>query len=204
MVVALFAFALSYAQSGFKKRPTLAVQFSLNDFKTAAEIRQSDLTHVLSSKQFFKFKRMDPGVSVSYLQGLTEHIDFQGTLTGSYAKHPTSDELHNPDGDAHLFLEGVATANFKLFTDKARVSPFITVGVGGSRYNDTYAATIPIGVGFQVRIVEGTFLLVNSQYRIPATEAAAYHFLHSVGFAGALSKKKEDSSSVTTTTACCS
>jgi hypothetical protein len=57
LVITLFAFALSFAQPGYKKRPTLAVQFSLNDFKAASEIRQSDLAHVLNSKQFFKFKQ---------------------------------------------------------------------------------------------------------------------------------------------------
>ncbi len=190
-VLALIITSVGFGQTDYKKRPSIAVHFSLIDYKSAADVRNNSLASVINKKQFFRFKRMDPAISLSYLQGLTDHIDFAGTLTGTFLKHPTSDAVHNYDNDRHLLLEGAATANIKLFTDKYYFTPFVTAGVGATMWDDHYSAFIPVGIGVQVKIVDGVFLLANSQYRIPATENGAYHFYHSIGFAGAIVKKKE-------------
>ena len=190
LIAAMIVYAMSFAQSDYIKRPTIAVQFSFIDFKSAAEVRKYDIAHVLNSKQLFKFKRMDPAISFSYIQGITNNIDIAATATGSYLVHPTSEFLHS-DGGQHLFLETAVTGNFKLLSDKYYVTPFLTLGVGASKYNDNFAAFIPIGIGVQAKITDGIFLLANSQYRIPATESSAYHFYHSIGFAGSVVKKKE-------------
>jgi outer membrane protein OmpA-like peptidoglycan-associated protein len=63
--------------------------------------------------------------------------------------------------------------------------------LGGSKYKGYYGAILPVGVGLQVNLFDEAFLLVNSQYRIPITENAAYHFYHSFGIAGNIGKKKE-------------
>ncbi|MEJ7611267.1 MAG: OmpA family protein [Ferruginibacter sp.] len=187
---AIILTAVSIAQSDYKKRPSLAVQFSFFDFKSAADVRANSLTTVINNKQFFKFKRMDPALSVSYLRGFTNHIDVAATLSGGFLKHPVSEALQNPDGNDHLFLEAAFTANFKLLTDKYIFNPFLTLGVGASEYRSTFSAFTPIGIGAQIKIFDGTFILLNSQYRIPVTEASAYHFFHSIGVASAISKKK--------------
>ena len=191
LIVAIIISLMSFAQSDHIKRPSLAIHFTLTDFQSAAEVRQYDISHLINSSHLLKIKRDDPGLAISYIEGVTEHIDVAATLTGSFLQYPTSDAVHNNSGTSdHLLLEGAATANIKLLSDKYYVSPFISAGVGASKYKGYYGAFIPVGIGVQVKIVDGTFFLINSQYRIPATENVAYHFYHSVGFASAISKKK--------------
>jgi OmpA-OmpF porin, OOP family len=191
LVLAIIVATASIAQTGNKKRPSLAVHFSFIDYKSGFDVRNNSLTTVINNKQFFKFKRMDPGLSLSYLEGFTDNIDFVGTLTGSFVKHPTSRAVQNPSGSDHLLLELAATANFKLLPDNYILVPFFTAGVGASEWAGYYSAFIPVGVGLQLKITDGTFMLLNSQYRMAATENSAYHFYHGVGFASAVSKKKE-------------
>ena len=190
LVSAMILTAVSFAQSDYIKRPSLGVHFGLIDYKSAADVRANSLTKVINDRQFFKFRRMDPALSFSYLQGFTNHIDFAGTVSGSFLKYPVSDAVTNPDGNDHLLLEAAATANFKLLSDKYIFTPFLTVGIGASEWRNYYSAFVPVGLGVQLKVFDGTFLLLNSQYRIPVTENSAYHFYHSLGFAGAITKKK--------------
>ncbi len=188
--LAVFAGAMAFAQSDIKKRSSLAIHFSLIDYKSAVDVRTKSLERVINEKQFFKFKRIDPALSISYLEGFTDHIDFAATLTASILKHPVSDAVKNIDGGDHLLAELAATANIKLFTDQYVFTPFLSVGLGASQWAGYYSAFTPVGLGAQVKVTDGTFLLLNSQYRIPVTENGAYHFYHSLGFAGAISEKK--------------
>jgi OmpA-OmpF porin, OOP family len=191
LVLAIMVTAVSFAQTDVKKRPSLAVHFSFIDYKSGSDVRNNSLTTVINNKQFFKFKRMDPALSLSYLDGFTDNIDFAATLTGAFVKHPTSTAVSNADGNDHLLLEAAATANFKLLTDNYIVSPFLTLGVGASKWKGYYSAFAPLGVGIQVKIADGTFMLLNSQYRVALSENSAYHFYHSVGFASAVGSRKE-------------
>jgi outer membrane protein OmpA-like peptidoglycan-associated protein len=76
-------------------------------------------------------------------------------------------------------------------TDNYWVSPFIDLGVGAGKYQKYVSAFIPMGVGLQVNILDDAFLMLNSQYRIPVTENASYHFYHSIGIAGSIKDRKE-------------
>ncbi len=186
----LGVYIVGFSQSDYKKAPTLAIHFSLTDYASGFDVRNNSLSTVINNNQFFKAKRMSPGLGISYLEGFNDNIDFAGTLTGSYVKHPTSNVVSNLDGNDHLLLEAAATANFKLLTDKYIVVPFITAGIGASQWNGYYAAFAPIGLGIQTKLSEGTFLLLNSQYRIAVSEKSAYHFYHSIGFASTVGSKK--------------
>ncbi len=183
--------SLCFAQSDYKKLPSLGIHFTSTDFKSAAFLRANDLPALLNSKQVFKFNQQDPGLGLSYLQGLTDHIDFQGMISGSFLKYPAVGAVTNASGNDHLLLEAAATANIKLLTDKYAIVPYLTVGVGASTYSQYYSAFAPIGVGFQIKIIDGTYLMASSQYRIPVTENTAYHFFHSIGFVSNIVNRKE-------------
>ena len=191
LVLAIIATTVAFAQTENKKRPSLAIHFSMIDYKSAVDVRTKSLERVINEKQFFKFKRMDPALSISYLEGFSDHIDFAATFTGSFLKHPIVGDVKNSSGNDAFLLEGAATANVKLLSDDYFFSPFLTLGVGASKWKGYYSAFAPIGVGLQFKVADGTFLLLNSQYRIPVTENAAYHFYHSVGFASAVVAKKQ-------------
>ncbi len=184
----LCLFVIAFGQS-YKKDPSLAVHYVLNDFKTAAEIRATSLSNVLRADQWNKPKRMSAGIAASYIQGLGEYLDFAATLTGSFVDYPVPGKI--PAASDEFLLEAAATANLKLLSDKYCISPYLTFGLGASKFKGYYGAFIPAGVGLQINIYNGAFLLLNSQYRIPVTESVAYHFYHSIGIAGNIFKAKK-------------
>jgi OmpA-OmpF porin, OOP family len=188
-LLAIVSLLHSFGQNDYKKRPALGVHFILNDFKTAASIRSTSLASVIQSKQWKQTKNMAAGLGVSYIQGLSNNIDFESSISGSFVDYPVPGKIST--GSNSLLLEAVATANVKLLSDKYWVSPFITAGLGAAKYKGYYSAIAPIGLGVQVNLFDEAFLLVNSQYRVPVTENATYHLYHSVGIAGNIGKKKE-------------
>lgn len=176
------------AQESYKKAPTLGIHYVLNDFQTASELRASGLASVLRDKNWSKISRMTSGLGLSYTQGFSEHLDFNGVLSAAFLDYPVPNKVSN--GQQSLLLEAAATANLKLLSDKYWFNPFLTAGIGASKYRGYYAAFAPVGVGIQFKLVENTFVLLNSQYRIPVTDNAEYHFYHSVGIASSFPKAK--------------
>ncbi len=186
--LAIGLFINSFGQDDYKKRPALGVSFILNDFKTAAKLRATSLSEVLRTKQYKQTKDMAAGLALSYIQGISNNIDFTGSISGSFVDYPVPGKASL--GNTNLLLEAVATGNVKLTSDKYWISPFITGGVGASKYKGYYAAFVPAGLGLQVNLFDEAFILLNTQYRIPITENAAYHFYHSFGVAGNIGKPK--------------
>lgn len=187
-VLAIGMFLTAFSQSDYRKRPALGVNFTMIDFQTAADLRSTSLANVIQAKQFAKSKRMSAGLGISYVEGLGQHIDFIGTLNGSFVEYPVPNKPAAITDE--LLLQASATANLKLTSDKYWVSPYITLGAGVSKYKGYYSAFIPAGVGLQVNFFDDAFLLLSSQYRIPVTELGAYHLMHSIGIAGNLFKRK--------------
>ncbi len=186
--IAIGFFITGFSQSDYKKRPALGVSFVLYDFKTAATLRNTSLANVLSSKQYRQTRGMAPGMAFNYLQGVTNNIDFEGAISGAFLDYPIPGKpLTN---QTNLLLDATATANVKLTSDKYWVSPFISAGIGASKYKGYYGAFIPAGLGLQFNIYDEAFILIKSQYRIPVTENTAYHLYHSFGVAGNIGKPR--------------
>ncbi len=188
-LLALGFATMASGQNSYRKAPALGLHFTLTDFNTAASIRSKGLTSVINSKEWSRTKNMAVGMGLSYMEGLSDHIDFAGTLAGTFVAYPVPNKRFVTN--ERLLLEGTAMANLKLLTDKYWVSPYISAGVGISKYSAYYGAFIPMGVGLQVNLYNEAFILVNSQYRVPVTENTAHHLFHSVGVAGNIFKHKE-------------
>lgn len=187
--IGLSLFVTSFGQGEYKKLPSFGIHFFLNDFQTAQAIRNSSLSGVLQGKEWYKTRNMTPGIAVSYSQGLNNNLDFVGTLSGSFLSYPITGKPAQVDNK--LLLEGAATVNLKLLPDKYCITPFLTAGLGASKYKGYYAAFLPLGIGTQVKLVDDIFVLWNSQYRVPVTENASYHFYHSIGIVAPLTSRKE-------------
>ncbi len=176
-------------QEDYRRPAAIGISFFLNDFETANRIRTTSLNTVLSDKSWAEFKDMSPGIGVHYFKGVTNHIDFAAMIGGSYVNYPMPNKSFS--GEKFL-LEGTATLNLKLTTEKYWVNPYLVLGVGAHKYRSYYGAFIPLGLGFKINFFDEAALFLNSTYRVPVTtETANYHFQHSIGFAGAIEKKKE-------------
>ena len=168
----------------------IGVSFFLNDYLTASRIRTTSMSKVLGNKMWAKPKDMSPGLAISYFKGLQKHIDFAGTLGGSFVKEALPDREFSSD---RFLLEGDAAVNLKMTSEKYWVQPYLIAGVGASMYNGSYfGAFIPTGVGMKLNLFDETHLFSTMQYRIPITkETSDYHLLYQFGIAGRIGKKAE-------------
>jgi OmpA-OmpF porin, OOP family len=188
----LFTTAM-FAQEGnskmYAKAPALGIHFTFNDFKTAGLVRASSLNSVINNKQWAKPKDMQPGLAVTYMKGLSNHVDVQGRLAGSFLDLPVAGRA--PFGSDFFFLEADASVLLKMLTDNYWINPYLSAGIGISNYKKGFAgAFMPLGAGLQVNFYNEAYLLINSQYRIPVAGNNNYHFFHSIGIAGNIGKKK--------------
>ena len=125
-------FINSYGQNDYKKRSALAIHFVLNDFSTAANLRSNGMASILKSKEWHKTKNMAAGIAVSYIKGLGQYVDFASSLSGSFLNYTVPGK--GATNNINLLVEGVATANLKLLTDKYWFNPFLTAGIGARRW----------------------------------------------------------------------
>ena len=196
-VIAILLFQAGFSQSGdYRKPSTLSVNFFLNDFRSAAEIRNNGLSSVIRKKDLFRFKRMNPGMAIGYMKGISNHVDFTSNIGGSFVDYPATTSASPStqvfSGNQNFLLEANAGVNAKLLSDRYWVVPFAHAGLGFSRVRKDLAAYVPVGAGLQIKLGSESFIIINSQYRIAITEKAAYHLYHSFGITGAIGRKKEE------------
>ncbi|RYY50346.1 MAG: OmpA family protein [Chitinophagaceae bacterium] len=184
-LLAGLACTMAFAQNEYKKPATFGLSFTLTDFKSAAAIRSAGLSNYIKNDKP-KLREMDGGVSVDYIQGLSNNLDFAVTLSGTYVNYPVPDRNLNKNG---LLAEAAASVRLKLLSDKYYFNPYLNIGVGASKFRGYYGAFLPLGAGIQIKIVDDTYIMVNSQYRVPVTENTAYHFFHSIGVAQSFGRK---------------
>ncbi|HET7116573.1 MAG TPA: hypothetical protein VFI29_08790, partial [Hanamia sp.] len=141
LLIAFISYVSSYSQkTDYKKGHALGVSFFLSDFKTASDIRTNGIVDVFKNHEFFKTSRMNPGIAVNYLAGLSNHVDFVATLGGSFVDYPIQNIA--PFGKNNFLLESTAGLNLKLLTDRYVVVPFIDLGVGASKYEKYFGAFV--------------------------------------------------------------
>ncbi len=172
------------------QKPTFAVHFFLNDFKSAAAIRANSLGLVLKNQEFGKIKDMSPGLAVNFINGLSRNFDFTTTLAGSFVDYPIPNKA--AFGQDFLLVEADVSVRGKLISNKSFINPYLQAGAGFSKYKSYYGAFVPVGAGIQVNMFSEAYLLINAQYRIPITETTNYHFWYGIGLAGNIGKKKKD------------
>lgn len=185
----LAAFSLQ-AQTSTVGTKTLSLHFISNDFTTPQLIRSTSLSAVLRDKKVAKFSDMDQGFALMYTSGLTPHIDFAGTLGGTFSRNVVPGKTSSSD---NFLLEADASGHFKMLANNAAVNPYLIAGIGASKYTNVYGAFIPLGGGFRFNLFGETNIYTQLQYRIPVTtEANNYHFQVSFGIGGLVSNRKEE------------
>lgn len=170
-------------------RPSsIGISFIFNDFQTVQRIRSSSLSTVIREKQLGKIKDMSPGFAASYFKGLTNHIDFAGTLAGSFVENALANT--NTSGDNFL-MEADASLNLKMLPDNYFFSPYLSAGVGASKYRGYYGAIVPVGAGFKFNFFQEASLFVNAKYHFPVMDASPdHHLVFSFGIAGVVGRRK--------------
>ncbi|MEJ7766496.1 MAG: hypothetical protein WKF89_01705 [Chitinophagaceae bacterium] len=170
------------------KSPALGIHFFFNDFKSASVIRSSSLSSALVNKSLGKIKDMIPGLGISYMQGISKNFDFSASLGGSFLNYVVDER--GSLGNESLLLEGDASINAKMFSDRYWLVPYLSAGIGLSKYKGYYGAFLPLGAGLQINFFDDAFFIINTQYRVKVTDNTSYHFFASIGIAGSIGSKK--------------
>jgi hypothetical protein len=189
----LMAFMLSLSMasaqnSGKVQKSSFGVQFIMNDFVTATNIRNNNIGTVMKNKEFGVINKMAPGIALTYMKGIDRNYDIATTLSGSFVDYPIPEK--NSFGREFLLLEADASIRGKLIPNEAVVNPYLQAGFGGSMYKGYFAAFLPVGMGLQINLFNDSYLLINAQYRVPVTQLANYHLFYGIGFAGNIGKSK--------------
>jgi OOP family OmpA-OmpF porin len=165
----LILLSLSIASAQNKntiQQSALGVHFFINDFNN----RDSQNT-------------IKPGLAISFMTGISPHIDFVTMLAGSF---PETSIQNN-----HLLLESDASLRYKIFPNKYWISPYFQAGIGVSKYGDSYKLLLPTGIGFQIKLFEEAYLISNAQYRLLVNSSQTDHLFFSIGVAGTINKKRK-------------
>ena len=188
-VVTILMVVSVFAQSDDYRRPaSIGVSFFVNDFTTAAQIKKNGFGSVIRNRDLFRPARLNAGIALNYLKGLSNHVDFMGTLGASFVDYPINNLP--PFSKNNLLAEATANLNLKLLNDNYWIVPYADFGLGVSKYTTHFAAFSPMGLGVQINLSDEAFFTLNSQYRVPITEAATAHLYHSITIYGVLGKKK--------------
>ena len=193
--ILLFVFAIALFQAGFaqsktsnKKSKQLGIQFTGHDFETPADLNSKGMSFVLSDKKWSSFDRKKVGMAITYTEGLNEKFDFNARLGMSDVDYTLSNKPYASSTGSRTFFELDANLFMKLLSDDHVVSPFISLGAGASLWKGYYAAYIPAGLGLQFNLFNETFLILQSQYRIPVTGNSANNLFFSIGVSSVLDK----------------
>ncbi len=190
LLVVLSGCSAIYAQdNNFKKAPHLGIHFSTIDFQTAIDSRTRSFGNLLREKNWRNTDRMNPAITLSYSQGISNYVDFMGKLTGSILSYPARNTT-SLAGGTKIYAEADANANIKLLPDNYCIVPYIQVGVGAGIESSKVVAYVPLGLGLQFNLWEGAFAHVNTSYRLPATSRANYSLLHSLGLSFPVGERK--------------
>ena len=181
--------AQNNASNNVLKKPTLAIHFLLNDFTTANLLRQNSIGRFINHDQWQKVNKMDAGLGLSYLQGLTSHIDFGSSVHISSLDYFFRNKPIQ--GYESMLMESDIFIRTKLLPDQYFIVPYVDAGAGLSLYKKNIGAYVPLGMGMQLNLGKGdAFLFSDIQYRIPITSNTNFHFIYSIGVAMALVERK--------------
>jgi hypothetical protein len=193
--ILLFVFTMVLFQAGFaqskrsdKKGKQLGIQFTGHDFETPADLKSKGMSFVLTDKQWSSFDRKRVGMAITYTEGLNEKFDFNARLGMSDVDYKLSNKPYAFSTGSRTYFELDANLFMKLLSDSHVVSPFLSLGAGASAWKGYYAAYIPAGVGLQFNVFDETFLVIQSQYRMPVTGNAANNLFFSLGVSAILDK----------------
>ena len=173
----------------YKKDPGIGIYFSLYDFNSAATLRQSGLSQTIKSGSFTNIGDMQPGLSISYQSGLTNHLDYAVRYTGSFQDYPFLNS--SGYGQQYLFSALDASIQYKFFSDRYWATPFLSGGIGTFDYRGNFGAYMPLGLGVQVNFFDEAFIFVHLQYQVGVSENSVPTFFYSLGVVGSIGNPKK-------------
>ncbi|MEI6189316.1 MAG: OmpA family protein [Chitinophagia bacterium] len=197
LVLLTFASSLFAQTDDNVKKPALAFRVSAFDFSTAKNIQVNTLGGVYNNKSWASFGKLNKSIGVQYLKGITSKVDLMINFDIASLAYPYDSTLGLKTAwpSSHgLVKEKLYTAidanlNFKLLPDEYAVVPYVTAGVGVGNFMSNYMAYAPFGVGLQIKANHGSFININSTYRLEMSHISTPHLNHAISYSFPLKLK---------------
>ncbi|MCX6289139.1 MAG: OmpA family protein [Bacteroidetes bacterium] len=199
LIVLAFAGNVSAQTDANVKKPSLALKVSAFDFTTARAIQVNTLGAVLSNKSWEKLSNSTKSIGVQYFKGITSKMDFMVNLDLASLSYPyyASSGIKTTWGSASgatskgFYAAADAGLNFKILTDDHKVVPYLSAGIGISKFASNYMAYAPVGAGIQIKANHGSFINILSTFRAEMSSLTKTHFNHGVSYSMPLKLKEK-------------
>jgi len=199
LIVLAFAGNVSAQTDANVKKPSLALKVSAFDFTTARAIQVNTLGAVLSNKSWEKLSNSTKSIGVQYFKGITSKMDFMVNLDLASLSYPyyASSGIKTTWGSASgatskgFYAAADAGLNFKILTDDHKVVPYLSAGIGVSKFASNYMAYAPVGAGIQIKANHGSFINILSTFRAEMSALTKTHFNHGISYSMPLKLKEK-------------
>lgn len=197
LVVLTFASSLFAQTEDNVKKPSLALRVSAFDFTTAKNIQVNTLGGVYNNRSWASSDKLHKSIGVQYFKGITSKVDLMINLDFAVLAYPYDSTLGlktawpSPQGleTEKLYTAIDANLNFKLLPDDYSVVPYLTAGLGVGNFVSNYMAYAPIGLGLQIKAKHGSFININSTFRMEMSHISTPHLNHGISYSFPLKAK---------------
>lgn len=139
--------------AGPKKQPQIGFSGNLVDFSASLP----------------KVGKVDPGYSIWFWNGITNHLDYSVRYNGLFSNYQKAGTELSRYKDYKNELE--LSAHLKALSDDHLLNPFLTAGIGLGNYaKDIFTPYVPLGVGLQVNLASEGYLYLQGNYRLPINQ----------------------------------
>ena len=155
----------AYAQNFGGTRKAGALGFSVNGVDFSATLP--------------KVGKLDPGFSVMYWNGITDHLDFSLRYNGLF-----TDYTKKADATNSYTNEFEASLHARLLSNDHLLNPFLSAGAGIGNYGkNVWAGYAPLGGGIQLNMFNEGYLFLQANYRVSFSKTKLdNNMFYSLGF----------------------
>jgi OmpA-OmpF porin, OOP family len=165
------------------KTGSLYVNLSMSDYNVAKSVKDSSLSKTISQKDWLKPAGKSLGVGLGYWKQLTSHIDFSGTLNGTFSNLPKGFVKNDTVGQASFATQLDALVHLKMLKSNAAVNPFLTAGFGAGYFYKKAGFYAPVGAGLQFAFNDGGSMVLQTQWRLKIGGGLTSDYvMYSLGF----------------------
>ena len=139
--------------AGPKKAPQIGFSGNLVDFSASLP----------------KVGKVDPGFSVMFWNGLTNHLDYSVRYNGLFSNYQKAGTELSRYTDYKN--EAELSFHLKALSDDHLFNPFLTAGIGLGNYaKSIFTPYAPLGVGLQVNLASEGYIYLQGNYRMPIND----------------------------------
>ena len=137
-----------------------------------------------------KVGNVDPGYSIWFWKGLTNHLDYSVRYNGLFSDYqPITGVAANKNSYKN---EGEFSFHLKALSDNHLLNPFISAGIGAGNYQKkNISAYAPLGIGLQLNLFSEAYVYLQGNYRMSFNDKKLdNNTFYSFGVAQPLVRKK--------------